>query len=45
MKWYNLVDFGNSINEYCFNTGLGDDRADMALNIPRGLIITYNIEL
>ena len=45
MKWYNLVDFGNSINEYCFNTGLGDDRADMALNIPRGLIMTYNIDL
>ena len=45
MKWYNLIDFGNSINEYCFNTGLNDDRADMALNIPRGLIMTYNIEL
>lgn len=42
---YNVIDFGNSINEYCFNTGLNDGRADMALNIPRGLLITYNVKL
>lgn len=45
LSCYNIYDFGNSINEYCFNDGLNDGRADMVLNIPRGLIITYQLEL
>lgn len=42
---YNIFDFGNSINEYSFNEGLNDYRADMILNVPRGLILTYQIKL
>lgn len=42
---YNIFDFGNSINEYSFNEGLNDNRADMILNIPRGLLLTYQIKL
>lgn len=45
MMCYNIYDFGNSINEYCFNDGLNDHRADMLLNIPRGIVATYQIEL
>ena len=45
VQCYNIIDFGNSVNEYCFNTGLNDNRADMALNIPRGLLMTYKVEL
>lgn len=45
MMCYNIFDFGNSINEYCFNDGLNDNRADMLLNIPRGLILKYQINL
>lgn len=41
---YNIYDFGNSITEYCFNDGLNDARADLQLNIPRGLIVKYQIE-
>lgn len=42
---YNIFDFGNSINEYCFNDGLNDHRADMVLNIPRGLILKFQVGL
>lgn len=45
LQCYNIIDFGPSYVEYAFNEGLNDNRCDMFLSVPRGLLVTYRVGL
>lgn len=43
---YNVYDFGNVLNEFSFSQGYTDGRGDnLALTVPRGLLLTFSVGL
>lgn len=46
LQSYNVYDFGNVLNEYCFPQGFSEGRGpNMCLTIPRGIIASLKIGL
>ncbi len=46
VQCYNIWDFGNVLNEFCFPQGIREARGpNMCLTIPRGLIVTYSVRI